>query len=101
MPPFNFPPLDLKVPHRTEAEKAHCKHFFEVWDELLEDQQIANGMPPVDMSSNNIYTSRLKCRENTGNQDNFERIIRIYVYHHEYTVRIYIYFAYSADYIWE
>ena len=99
MPPFNFPPLDLEVPHRTEEEKAHCKRFFEVWDELLEDQRIANGIPPVDITSNNIYTPRLEARENTGNRQNFERCIRIYVYHHEYTVRIYTYFIHYSDYI--
>ena len=99
MPPFNFPPLDLEVPHRTEEEKAHCKRFFEVWDELLEDQRIANGIPPVDITSNNIYTSRLEARENTGNRQNFERCIRIYVYHHEYTVRIYTHFIHYSDYI--
>ena len=88
MPPFNFPPLDFKLPHRTEKEKAYCKRFFEAWDEFLEQQRIANGMPPMDMSSNNIYSSRLEARENTGNRGNLDRTIKIYVYHHEYTVRI-------------
>lgn len=85
--PVYFPPLDHKLQHQTQEQKAYCKRFFEVWDDFLEEQRIKEGRPPLDETTNNIYSSRLEERERTGNPGNLKKMITVYVYYHEYQVR--------------